>query len=129
MALRLLSPLARGTKRSASSPPSPVFDLPPMRFIAMARFSCASRLMLPKLIAPVEKRRTILAAGSASSMPMAPWRGTMSQHPRSALFVDGLCVACVRLGVFEADGAMKGGDRRRTPELPLAADTPEVDAA
>jgi len=27
---------------SLSSPPSPVFDLPPMRFIAMARFSCAS---------------------------------------------------------------------------------------
>ena len=33
----------RGVKRAGSSPPSPVFDLPPMRFIAIARFSCASR--------------------------------------------------------------------------------------
>ena len=28
--------------RSTSSPPSPVFDLPPMRFIAIASVSCAS---------------------------------------------------------------------------------------
>ena len=42
-----------------SSPPSPVFDLPPMRFIAMARFSCASLEMLPKHIAPVAKRFTM----------------------------------------------------------------------
>jgi hypothetical protein len=34
-------------KRSGSSPPSPVFDLPPMRFIAMASDSCASLEMEP----------------------------------------------------------------------------------
>src|ERR1700738_903616 len=39
---RLRAPLASGGLRSEASPPSPVFDLPPMRFIAMARFSCAS---------------------------------------------------------------------------------------
>jgi hypothetical protein len=31
-----------GVKRSGSSPPSPVLDRPPSRFIAMARVSCAS---------------------------------------------------------------------------------------
>src|ERR1700739_4503372 len=31
------SPLASGLNRSGSSPPSPVFDLPPSRFIAIAR--------------------------------------------------------------------------------------------
>src|SRR5215475_10173083 len=39
---RLLSPLGRGVKRDGSSPPSPVFDRPPSRFMAMARVSCAS---------------------------------------------------------------------------------------
>ena len=29
-------------KRASSSPPSPVFERPPMRFMAMARVSCAS---------------------------------------------------------------------------------------
>src|SRR6266566_2584832 len=33
---RRRSPLASGTKRSGSSPPSPVFDLAPSRFIAIA---------------------------------------------------------------------------------------------
>jgi hypothetical protein len=34
-------------KRAGSSPPSPVLDLPPMRFIAMASVSCASLEMEP----------------------------------------------------------------------------------
>ncbi len=34
-----------------------------MRFMAMARLVWASRLIEPKLIAPVEKRLTISAAG------------------------------------------------------------------
>ena len=33
------------SKRASSFPPSPVFERPPMRFIAMARVSCASALM------------------------------------------------------------------------------------
>ena len=67
IAERIESPLASGLKRSASSPPSPVFDLPPMRFIAIASVVCASRLIEPKLIAPVAKRLTISLAGSTSS--------------------------------------------------------------
>ena len=41
-ALRRRSPFGSATKRSASSPPSPVFDFPPIRFIAIASVSCAS---------------------------------------------------------------------------------------
>ena len=41
------SPFGSGTKRSGSSPPSPVLLLPPMRFIAMASVSCASLLIEP----------------------------------------------------------------------------------
>jgi hypothetical protein len=37
----------RVVQRSTSSPPSPVLDLPPMRFIAMASVSCASMLIEP----------------------------------------------------------------------------------
>ncbi len=55
-------------KRTGSSPPSPVFDLPPMRFIAIASVSCASRLIDPSDIAPVLNRLTISVAGSTSSI-------------------------------------------------------------
>src|SRR3954469_9010118 len=51
-------------RRSASSPPSPVFDLPPMLFIATASVSCASAEIEPYDIAPVEKRRTIASTDS-----------------------------------------------------------------
>ena len=39
MAERRESPFASGVQRLESSPPSPVFDLPPKRFIAMANDS------------------------------------------------------------------------------------------
>jgi len=54
-----------------------------MRFIATARFSCASLLMLPKLIAPVAKRRTIFTAGSTSSTGTGSAADARSQQPRS----------------------------------------------
>src|SRR5206468_980137 len=63
IAERMLSPFGSGLKRSASSPPSPVFDLPPIRFMAIASVVCASREIEPKLIAPVAKRLTISAGG------------------------------------------------------------------
>src|SRR5688572_2624264 len=50
-------------RRSASSPPSPVLDLAPSRFIAMARVSCASWLIDPYDIAPVENRLTMDSTG------------------------------------------------------------------
>ena len=55
-------------RRSASSPPSPVFDRPPIRFMAMASVSCASWLMEPYDIAPVLNRLTISETGSTSSI-------------------------------------------------------------
>src|SRR5688500_7645032 len=39
---RLESPFGSGTYRDGSSPPSPLFDRPPMRFMAIANVSCAS---------------------------------------------------------------------------------------
>src|SRR5438552_13477119 len=50
------SPSAPMTNRSGSSPPSPVFDLAPSRFMATARVSCASCEIDPYDIAPVENR-------------------------------------------------------------------------
>ena len=44
---RRRSPLGSGVNRPGSSPPSPVFDRPPSRFIAMARVSCASAEIEP----------------------------------------------------------------------------------
>src|SRR5213080_3991966 len=61
MALLRESPLASGTYRAGSSPPSPVFDLPPMRFIAIASVSCASWLIDPYDMAPVAKRFRMLS--------------------------------------------------------------------
>src|ERR1022692_3591845 len=58
MALRRQSPLGSRWKRASSSPPSPVLDLPPMRFMAMARVSWASLEIEPKDMAPVAKRLT-----------------------------------------------------------------------
>ena len=67
IAERRRSPLASGHVARGSSPPSPVFERAPIRFIAIASVSCASRLSAPRLIAPVVKRLTISVAGSTSS--------------------------------------------------------------
>ncbi len=82
MRLRILSPFAMGLKRSGSSPPSPVLDLPPIRFIAIARVVCASRLMDPNDIAPVENRLTISDAGSTSSNGIGCSDHLKSNKPR-----------------------------------------------
>mmetsp|Transcript_74396 Transcript_74396/g.215042 ORF Transcript_74396/g.215042 Transcript_74396/m.215042 type:complete len:245 (+) Transcript_74396:2543-3277(+) len=61
-------PSFNGWKRWGSSPPSPVLLRPPMRFIATAMARCASSEMEPREAAPVQKRLTISAAGSTSSI-------------------------------------------------------------
>ena len=68
MAEFLQSPLSSIENLSVSSPPSPELLLPPILFIAIARFSCASLLIEPKDIAPVLKRLTISVHGSTSSI-------------------------------------------------------------
>ena len=70
-----------------------MFDLPPMRFIAIASVVCASREIEPKLIAPVANRFTIDAAGSTSSSGTGVAANFSSISPRSvssrsALVVD-----------------------------------------
>ena len=57
-----------GHVAAGSSPPSPVFDRPPSRFIAIASVSCASPLIEPYDIAPVENRFRIDSIGSTSSI-------------------------------------------------------------
>ena len=56
-----------GIKRFLSSPPSPVFDFPPIRFIATASVVCASVDIDPKDIAPVVNLLTISFADSTVS--------------------------------------------------------------
>ena len=72
IAERRESPFASGAKRSGSSPPSPVFERAPIRFIAIASVSCASREIEPSDIAPVANRFTISLAGSTSSSGTPP---------------------------------------------------------
>ena len=44
---RRRSPFSSGVNRRASSPPSPLLDRPPRRFIAIASVSCASAEIEP----------------------------------------------------------------------------------
>ena len=62
------SPLGKGLNLEASSPPSPVLDLPPRRFIAIASVVCASVDIEPSDIAPVANLLTISDTGSTSSI-------------------------------------------------------------
>ena len=41
------SPFSSGMNRAGSSPPSPLLERPPMRFMAMASVSCASAEIEP----------------------------------------------------------------------------------
>ncbi len=61
-----------------------MFDLPPMRFIAIASVSWASVEIEPRLIAPVTKRRTICAAGSTSSSGIGVTSSEKRSRPRIA---------------------------------------------
>ncbi len=120
-------------KRTGSSPPSPVFERPPMRFIAIASVSCASRESEPSDIAPVEKRLTISDAGSTSSsgMPPSARRGSAagrvasSGAPTSAFTVGR--VLLVRLRAAAAHGVLQQRDRLGVPLVVLAVAPPRVE--
>ena len=68
-----------------SSPPSPVLDLPPIRFMAMASVWWASRLIEPYDIAPVENRLTISLTGSTSSIGTGGRSEANFSSPRSVI--------------------------------------------
>ena len=72
--------------RSAPDPRRPrrCSTCPPSRFIASARFSCASRESEPRLIAPVAKRLTIVVHGSTSSSGIGVWSVSGSRAARAA---------------------------------------------
>ncbi len=138
MAERLESPFGSRRKRSDSSPPSPVFDLPPMRFMAIASVSCASREIEPKLMAPVEKRLTISAADSTSSIGTGRRPSSsaflMRKRPRMAKFrctwpFKRLAYCAVGLDALAANGVLEERDRLRRPHVVLAADAVGVFAA
>jgi hypothetical protein len=61
-----------------------VLLLPPILFIAIASVSCASADSEPKLIAPVQNRLTMSAAGSTSSTASGFAATLKSSKPRSA---------------------------------------------
>ena len=106
-----------------------------MRFMAMASVVCASRLIEPKLIAPVEKRLTISAAGSTSSSgigssaALEAHQAADGQQPL-ALLVD-RCRRRSRYssGSVAAHGVLQLGDALRRPGVVLAAQAPGVGAA
>ncbi len=77
--------VAIGIKRFLSSPPSPVFDLPPIRFIATANVACASVEMEPIDMAPVAKRFTISLTDSTCSNGIAVPADLISNKPRNVM--------------------------------------------
>ena len=88
------SPFADGRKRLGSSPPSPESDFPPIRFIAIARASCASGEIAPSDIAAVVNRTRMSSIGSTSSIGIGPLLlGTNSSKSFKATGVFSNCVA------------------------------------
>ena len=85
MTFAMVVALATGIKRLASSPPSPVLDLPPIRFIAIAKVAWASVEIEPNDIAPVAKRFTISFADSTDSNGMAEPTDLISNNPRKVM--------------------------------------------
>ena len=109
-----------------------------MRFMAMASVVCASREIEPKLMAPVEKRLTMLAAGSTSSSgtglrPISSRRLQAEQaaqrHQLLGLVVDLLGVGAILVGQVAAHGVLQVGDHAGPPHVRLAADAVGILAA
>ena len=78
----LALPSAFGTSRFGFSPPSPVLDLPPRRFIARASVACASSDIEPYDMAPVQKRRTMFDAGSTAATSTGSRSDSKASIPR-----------------------------------------------
>jgi hypothetical protein len=79
----LIAERRSSVKRSWSSPPSPVFDLPPSRFMPLASVSCASGDSAPSDMPPDLKRRTISDAGSTSVSGIGSSLSRKRRRPRS----------------------------------------------
>ena len=68
MALLALSPFGRGLARAGSSPPSPLSERAPMRFMAMESVSCASGESAPSEMPGARRRFRISVMLSTSSI-------------------------------------------------------------
>jgi hypothetical protein len=100
--------------------------MPPMRFMAMARVSCASLLMDPKLMAPVVKRLTISLAGSTSSSGMGSRLVLELQQAAQGaeilvLIVDQVGVLLERGGIVGPHRVLQLADGERIEQVILAA--------
>ncbi len=132
IAERRESPLASGTNRSGSSPPSPVFDLAPSRFIAIASVSCASWEMEPYDMAPVENRATMSATGSTCSSgtggrtPSRKVKSPRSVISRSGLVVDPVGVLAEDVGAALPGRVLEPEDRLGVEQVRLALAAPLV---
>ncbi len=134
IALRRQSPFASRAKRSSSSPPSPVLDLAPMRFMAIARVSCASLLMEPNDIAPVANRLTI-SLGGLDFVQGKRARGFLELHQPAqraqlpALIVDQLRILLIGLVAGRPHRMLQLADGRRIEQVIFPVDAILVLAA
>ncbi len=87
-----LSPLGSGWKCAGSSPPSPLSDFAPMRFIATFSVLCASGLSAPSDIPGVTKRLRIDVMLSTSSNGTGAPSGLIASKSRR--WIGGF--ACIR---------------------------------
>ena len=87
-------PSSRVLKRIGSSPPSPVLDLPPSSFIAMARASWDSVDIDPRLIAPVANLLTIFDSDSTLFISMGLFFEENFRRPLNALSLVVCSLAC-----------------------------------
>ena len=126
---------AGSCSRSTSSPPSPVLDLPPSRFIAMASVSCASAEIEPYDMAPVANRLTISLAGSTSSIgtggrtPVRSRNSPRSEPACGGQLVDLGGVLAEDVVLPAAGGVLQQEDRLRVEQVQLALAAPLVLAA
>ena len=79
------SPFLSTLNLEASSPPSPVFDLPPILFIAIANVEWASVDIDPKDMAPVANLFTISLTGSTWSNGTGSFKVLNSNKPLKLL--------------------------------------------
>ena len=137
IAERRSSPLASGVKRRGSSPPSPVFDFPPIRFMAIARVSWDSGEIEPSDIAPVEKRRTMSLAGSTSSSGTGSASSRSRSSPRSSarrevsplVGLGPLAIGLLRDLAVRVHRVLEPRDRVGVPDVVLAVAAPLEHAA
>ena len=110
---------------------------PPMRFMAIARVVCASRLIEPKDMAPVAKRRTIALAGSTSSSGTGCGPTRRGADPEQAaqglqmfaLLVDRAGIVAEPVAAVAAHRVLQLGDRLGRPHMRLAPDAEVIFAA